>query len=389
MPKVPEVLVTTPFFYYPGLAEKCPPRFDPLGGMHLLIYGLVTSLSELGIISRVVNMGIPWAKADMIYDNGIAVHARRYWVPPIPSRLEGYFGLVAAWGLATVQWVGKEKHRLQHIKLVHCHLDGSGFAAWTGRKCAEILNVPLVMSIHSCRSLTQHPTTWIEHIADPWSKRQEQMAIARADAVFTLTQAVKDGLAKELKVPPQKVEVLVFQTTRDFPSHDTEDRRQELRRLLNLNPDEPIVLYVGRIAAEKGVEFLIEALPFLKERQRCRVIICGDGPMRAEIEKLIRKLRVQDICTITGFLKPELIPSLISLSTIGVLPSRYEELGLVILEFLSMGRPLVVHDVPNVRAMLTPEKTATLVTPFQPEALSDGILRLLRDKRLHDEMSGN
>jgi glycosyltransferase involved in cell wall biosynthesis len=111
-------------------------------------------------------------------------------------------------------------------------------------------------------------------------------------------------------------------------------------------------------------------------------VAAGDGPVREDVERLARELGVANDVTVTGFLVPEMIPSMIALSTVAVLPSLYEELGVVLLEFMLMRRPIVAHDVSGVSKLVQDGETGLLVAPCDPPTMADAIERLLDDPQL-------
>jgi glycosyltransferase involved in cell wall biosynthesis len=377
------VLSMTPFFLYREYEQLWNPRFDPVGGMQLLGRSLVLEMARRGFPQRVLTMAPPGVPRDLQIADNVTVHARRLPVLPIPSKLEGYFGLVGAWAKASLLYVRRNRERLQReIGLVHAHCDGSGSAPAYAYAAAKVLGVPLVSHVYACRSLTAEPTTLFEWASDPVAKRAEAYVLRRSDAVLTLSERVRERIRDELDVPESRVHRLAHVPNDGFVEHDTPERREELRRRFGLGDGRPIVLYVGRIASEKGVDYFVRAAAELARRRACRFVVTGDGPQRAEIEELARELGVADDLVITGFLAPELIPSMISLSTVCVLPSRYEELGAVILEYMMMRRPVVAHDVSSVHTLVEHMRTGLLVPPFDTPVLAGAIETILDDPEL-------
>ncbi|MEU4570783.1 glycosyltransferase family 4 protein [Micromonospora sp. NPDC023956] len=384
------VLSMTPFFLYADHQKLWKPRFDPMGGMHVLGHAIVTEMGRRGFPQRVLTMAPPGIPKDLQIAPNITVHARRLPVLPIPSKLEGYFGLVGAWAKASLLYVMRNKEQLKReIGIVHAHCDGSGSAPAYAYAAAKVLDVPIVSHIYSCRSLTQHPTTVFERVADPVAKSAEKYVIQNSGAVLTLSDKVRERIRDELHVPDDRVHRLAHLVTDDFVGHDTPERREELRQRFGLTDDKPTVLYVGRISSEKGVDWFVKAAAEVNKRRDCRFLIAGDGPQRGDIEALARQLGVADKLVITGFLLPEYIPSIISLSTLAVLPSQYEELGVVVLEYMMMKRPVVAHDVSGVHKLVEHMKTGVLVPPFDPPKLADAIEMVLDDPDLARRLAEN
>jgi glycosyltransferase involved in cell wall biosynthesis len=381
----------TPFFLYPDHRHLWKVRFDPMGGMHLLGYSIVEEMARRGFPHRVLTMSPPGAPKDLRMAPNVTVHARRLPVLPIPSKLEGYFGLVGAWAKASLAWVIQNRQKLRkEIGVVHAHCDGSGSAPAYAYAAAKVLGVPIVTHIYSCRCLTQHPTTMFERVVDPIAKTAERKVIQHSQAVLTLSDDVRDRIVNELGVPADRVHVLAHVPSDTFVENDTPERRAELRSRFGFDDDRPIVVYLGRIASEKGVEWFIRGAAETKRRgRRCRFVVAGDGPQRADIEQLARELGVADDLTITGFLPHELVPSMLALSTMAILPSEYEELGVVIIEFMLMNLPVIAHDVSGVHKLVEHMHTGLLVPPSTPPAMADAIEQLLDDPDLRGKLAEN
>ncbi|WP_073480779.1 glycosyltransferase family 4 protein [Streptoalloteichus hindustanus] len=383
------MLTLTPFFLYSEFQECWEPRYDSMGGMHLLVRALVEEMAGRGLPHRVLTMAPPGVPRDLTIARNVTVHARRLPVLPIPSQLEGYFGLVGAWAKGSLLWVLRHRERLRReIAVLHAHCDGSGSAPFYGWLAARALGVPLVAQIHSSRFLSQHPTTLYERLTDPFAKWAERFAVQRSAAVLMLTEKARAEMREAAVIDPRRVHRLAYLATDRFAEDDTEERRAEIVRRFGLDLDRPVVLYVGRISSEKGVEFFVEAAAELRRRGRdCQFLVAGDGPTRQDIEKLAADRGIADRFTVTGFLPHELIPSVMALSELVVLPSRYEELGVVILECMSMRRPIVAHDVNGVHKLIEHGSTGLLVPPFDTPKMADAIELLLDDPAMRHRIA--
>ena len=383
------VLTITPFFYYPKFQKQWKTRFDPLGGMHLLTYSITTKLTEQNMRQIVLTMGLPGTPRSWKHGDLIEVHATRLPVLPIKSKLEGYWGLVLAWGIGTVLWVLLNYFRLRKkVHLVHIHCDGSGTAPFVGYCASRLLGVPLVTHIHSSRALTQHPTTLYEKIIDPIAIRSDAFVVKHSEAVITLTDKVRQGYIERYHVDPAKIFRLASIIEDTFEKQDTEEKRRQLIERFKLPTDKKIILYLGRISSEKGCEFFVRCGQYLNTDD-VHMVICGDGPERETITEEIRALGLESAITITGFITPDLVPSMIALADVGVVPSHYEELGLVILEFMTMRCPVVVHDVGGVSEFVIQRSTGLLVPHGDVKALAEAAMTLVDDKALAAEVSEN
>ncbi|HEV2863080.1 MAG TPA: glycosyltransferase [Pyrinomonadaceae bacterium] len=377
------VLSITPSFYYPDFESHWNPRFDPVGGMHLLSYGLTTALASRGVPHEVLTTGLPGMPRDWKVGELVVAHRRLLPVLPVKSSLEGHAGLVKAWAAGSFLWILSQRARLRReVAVVHSHCDGSASVLSLGYLAARVLGCPLVTQIYLSRLVTHDPTTFLQRLTDPLAKRTEAYVSARASAVLVLTEHARREFIKRAGVDARRIERLACLTTADMSTHDTEERRRLLRERFRLPDDRPVVMYLGRIAAEKGCEFFVDAAGELARGGRYHFVICGDGPDRGLIEGMIGSRGLSDAFTITGFLPHYLVPSMIHHASVGVVPSRYEELGLSILEFMAMRRPVVVHDVSAVKELVRDRETGILVKMGDTAALAAGIKALLDDPAL-------
>ena len=117
------------------------------------------------------------------------------------------------------------------------------------------------------------------------------------------------------------------------------------RKQLGFAQDETVVLFVGRFAPLKGIDRLLEAMAHLKHHQRLRlVIVGGDGnnaPESQRLQGLSRGLSIQDSVTFVGRIEQSMLPPYYSAADVLVVPSHYESFGLVALESLASGTPVV------------------------------------------------
>jgi D-inositol-3-phosphate glycosyltransferase len=142
-----------------------------------------------------------------------------------------------------------------------------------------------------------------------------------------------------------------------------------------------IILFVGRIDPLKGIDKLIRAIPYLQNVQGLRLMIIGGGEhSQREIEqlrKLVRNLNIQDSITFVGLVKHSELPYFYSAADTCVIPSYYESFGLVALESLACGTPVVATDVGNFMSIIRQGETGYVVADNTPHHLADKIGLLL------------
>lgn len=154
----------------------------------------------------------------------------------------------------------------------------------------------------------------------------------------------------------------------------------QARQYLGFEHDK-VVLFVGRIDPLKGIDKLIKALPYLRNIAGLGLVVIGGGEdSQREIEqlhKLARDLRTQDVVTFVGPVKHERLPYFYSAADVCVVPSYYESFGLVALESLACGTPVVATDVGNHNSFIRQGETGYVVADNAPHRLAEKIALLL------------
>jgi glycosyltransferase involved in cell wall biosynthesis len=148
----------------------------------------------------------------------------------------------------------------------------------------------------------------------------------------------------------------------------------------------PRVLFVGRLAPQKGVDTLVEAAGLL-EHPSAQVLLVGDGPERPALERVTERLGVGDRLRFEGFVTHDRLPAAMAHADVLVLPSLYEELGTVLLEAMQAGLPIVASETGRIPDVMEDGVNGLLVPPGDPEALARAIDRILSDGDLARRLS--
>jgi D-inositol-3-phosphate glycosyltransferase len=153
------------------------------------------------------------------------------------------------------------------------------------------------------------------------------------------------------------------------------------RRRLGLNPEGSVILYVGRFDPLKGINRLFSAMTHLKHRKNLHlVVVGGDGDQSPEFQRLQRvssDLKILEAVTFVGRVHQESLPPYYSAADILVVPSYYESFGLVGLESLACGTPVVSTRVGVLEDILKQNNIGHLVENASPRSLANGIEKIL------------
>jgi glycosyltransferase involved in cell wall biosynthesis len=139
-------------------------------------------------------------------------------------------------------------------------------------------------------------------------------------------------------------------------------------------PNVPRFVCVGRLGEHKAQLILIEAVDRLREMGiHCDVVLVGDGPMRSQIETAIRRAGLEDQITITGWVTGERVKAEISAARALILPSFSENMPVVIMEAMALGRPVISTYVAGIPELVEPAKTGWLVPAGDEVALAEAM----------------
>ena len=248
--------------------------------------------------------------------------------------------------------------------IVHCHTWYSHLAGCLAR---PLTGARLVLTTHSLEphrpwkveqlGTAYHASTWIE-----------RTAYQNADGVVAVSAAMKADVQALYGVPPERVRVIHNGIDLDEyrPRHDP----ATLRRL-GVDPELPIVLFVGRITRQKGILHLVRAVRQLAPG--VQVVLCAGAPDTPEIGTEMRELveaarhdAVVPIVWIAEMLPKADAVALYSHAAVFVCPSVYEPFGIINLEAMACETPVVGSAVGGIPEIVVPGETGLLV-PFEPE----------------------
>jgi D-inositol-3-phosphate glycosyltransferase len=205
----------------------------------------------------------------------------------------------------------------------------------------------------------------------------ERSLVRNCHRIIASTDEEKRALVRHYGAPSHKIRVLPCGVN---PEHFRAVGKAQARRRLGLNSDK-IILFVGRIDPLKGVENLITALPHLSHIPKLRLMIIGGGEHSqremGQLQELARNLEVQDLVDFRGLIKHEDLPYFYNAADACVVPSYYESFGLVALESLACGTPVVATDVGHHRSLIRQGETGYVIGDNDPRRLAEKIDSLL------------
>jgi glycosyltransferase involved in cell wall biosynthesis len=267
---------------------------------------------------------------------------------------------------------------LRRSDIVHLHvpqLDAAFIAL-----IARILGKPVVLTYHCDLRLPRGP---IHRIANHASNIANHITASSADIIVVNTQDYADN-SKFLQSYHGKIRPVLPPVT---VSGADQTQIDSFRTKYNIHPDQKIIGMAARLATEKGVEYLAGALPRVIEAiPNVRVLfvgpyrnILGEENYAAKLEPIIDRLG--EHWSYLGILPPHEMASFFHLSDVIVLPSlnSTESYGLVQVESMACGTPVIASDLPGVRIPVKKTGMGMLVPPADAKSLSTAIIKILRN----------
>jgi glycosyltransferase involved in cell wall biosynthesis len=257
-------------------------------------------------------------------------------------------------------------------------------SAWVGMELQKTSAIQLVHTYHSLGAVKYQSLVEIPQVASN-RLRVEREILERANCVVATSPQEQETLRSLVSTSGQ-IEVIPCGT-------DTDNFRltskAHARTQLKLGTHEKVILYVGRFDQRKGIETLVRAFALLKEKnlQNLKLVIVGgssanmpDGDERKRIEKIVNDLGLTDYTVFAGRIGHDILPLYYTAADVCVIPSYYEPFGLVAIEAMACGVPVVASNVGGLKFTIIPEETGLLVEPKDVEAFANGIHRILFDE---------
>lgn len=269
-------------------------------------------------------------------------------------------------------------------------------SGWAACEVARTTGAPVVQIFHATGKTKQREqgaadTSPGERIAI------ELDVVRRADALIAQCPEEERELVEDYGAPPDKVAVVpsAVDTTRFRPEDKTEARRR-----LGLPPNEPVVVYVGRMLPRKDVRNVVRALATLKRRpaagETLPLLLLVGGETRepdetatpeiGALRRLAEDLGVADRVRFLGRRQPDELRWCYAAGDVAVTTPWYEPFGLTPLEAMACGRPVVGSAVGGIAFTVADGETGMLVPPRDPDALAAALRRLLADPALRERM---
>ena len=221
------------------------------------------------------------------------------------------------------------------------------------------------------------PTVLTRRVDNPEPRLWARRKFSSYDAIAAISSPIEHWLREDVRVPAQRVTRIASGVDPDkFATRDI--ARAELLRRFDIYGNRPIIGAAGQLIERKGYDVLLDALPTVIARHRdLKLILFGRGPKMAALSAQARRLGITDHVVFAGFVSG--LESLLAGFDAFVHPARTEGLGLVVLEALAAGVPVVACRAGGLVDAIEDGRNGILAQPDDAPALTSALLRMLED----------
>ena len=350
------------------LTWEYPPRI--VGGIARVVHDLSKRLikdgHEVTVVTYRDNADVP----EYENDKGVNVYrVDNYMIHPnnfIDWILQLNFNLVSK----ATEIINKEGG----FDVIHAH---DWLVANAAKALKNAYGIPVVATIHATEA---GRNSGIHDDTQRYINDTEWMLTYEASEVIVNSNYMKNELQRLFGLPYEKINVIPNGI--NLSNFIGIERDYDFRRQYAMD-NEKIILYVGRLVYEKGIQNLIAAMPkVLSNYHDAKLIIAGRGGMMDELRQEANNLGLNDKIYFTGYLDSKQVQKMYKCADVAVFPSTYEPFGIVALEAMLAGVPTVVSDVGGLDEIVTHGVDGMKAYAGNANSIADSITALLYDHQL-------
>ena len=258
--------------------------------------------------------------------------------------------------------------------VIHAH---DWLTASSAKMLKQAFNIPLVATIHATEA---GRNSGIHDETQRYINDTEWMLTYEATEVIVNSNYMKGHVQGLFGLPFDKINVIPNGI--NLTNFNGVERDYDFRRQYAMD-NEKIILYVGRLVYEKGIQHLISAMPkILNGYHDTKLIIAGKGGMLEELKAQANSMGLSNKIYFTGYLNSKQVQKIYKCSDIAVFPSTYEPFGIVALEAMLAGIPTVVSDIGGLNEIVEHGVNGMKSYAGNANSIADSVLNLLYDKQL-------
>jgi len=357
------------------LSWEYPPKI--VGGIARHVEELSWALADLGVEVHVVTCDFPGAPYEEVV-HGVHIHRVTpyspadnfiHWVQQLNASMRHRAEELIR------EWIGDGpplyERPFEEGVLLHAH---DWLAHFSAASLKHLFKIPLISTIHATEFGRNNG---IHTDGQRYINSVEWQLVYESWRVIVCSWFMKGEVEYALQAPWDKIDVIPngVRTDKfdfDFPPDEAAQFRSRYAA-----PWEKIIFFVGRMVREKGAHILVEALPRIRAQYPYAKLVIAGGGHRQHLVDLAQHLGISQNVYFTGFVSDEDLLRLYRVIDVACFPSLYEPFGIVALEAMAAGVPVVVSDAGGLREVVEHDVSGTITWAGNPESLAWGVVRVL------------
>ena len=357
------------------LTWEYPPRV--VGGISKVVYDLSHKMVKEGNEVTVVT----YKDGDNVkyYENDKGVEV--YRVDNYMIRPNNFIDWIMQLNFNMITKANEIINKNGKFDVIHAH---DWLVAYSAKSIKESYNIPLISTIHATES---GRNSGIHDETQRYINDSEWMLTYESSEVIVNSNYMKNEVQRLFGLPYDKINVIPNGVNLQLFSNVNVD--YDFRRQYAMD-NEKIILYVGRLVYEKGIQNLIAAMPKILDRYHdSKLIICGRGGMIDELREQVKYLGIDNKVYFAGYCDSKKMQKMYKCADVAVFPSTYEPFGIVAIESMLSGTPTIVSDVGGLNEIVEHGVTGMKSYAGNANSIADSVLSLLFDPKLCANISQN
>ena len=357
------------------LTWEYPPRV--VGGISKVVYDLSHKMVKEGNEVTVVT----YKDGDNVkyYENDKGVEV--YRVDNYMIRPNNFIDWIMQLNFNMITKANEIINKNGKFDVIHAH---DWLVAYSAKSIKESYNIPLISTIHATES---GRNSGIHDETQRYINDSEWMLTYESSEVIVNSNYMKNEVQRLFGLPYDKINVIPNGVNLQLFSNVNID--YDFRRQYAMD-NEKIILYVGRLVYEKGIQNLISAMPKVLDRYHdSKLIICGRGGMIDELREQVKYLGIENKVYFAGYCDSKKMQKMYKCADVAVFPSTYEPFGIVAIESMLSGTPTIVSDVGGLNEIIEHGVTGMKSYAGNANSVADSVLALLFDPKLCFNISQN
>lgn len=347
------------------LSWEYPPR--SVGGLARHVEDLSAAIAESNNEIHVVTVG---SEDSPEYEIVGGVHIHRF--EPYPVDTPDFFTWILQLNVKMQEVIARLVRTQGHFDIVHSH---DWLTAFAGAAAKHAYQIPLIATIHATEAgrnngLHNDHQRYIGSV-EWWLAYEAWRIIVCSKHMRNEIEGLFSAPRDKIDILPNGVNAKKFESLKIEPGFKSKFA----------SDFEKIVLFVGRLVQEKGVQILIESAPaIIRAFPNAKFVIAGKGPIEGELRNRAQATGLGDKIMFAGYIDDDTRNKLYSVASVAVFPSLYEPFGIVALEAMAAGTPVVVADTGGLSEIVTHGEDGLKAYRGNANSLANNVVRLLTDE---------